>query len=228
MASRSAASLAVLALLLTSSCSAVAEVDPVAIEQRPPTTSSSSSPTSSLVPSTTSSPPVTTSSGSPSPSSTPLRREFSAEESVAPALPCPRDALCLPEHGSEWKYDYMLTIETNATQSCVWVRGETDRMAGERIAIAWPDDHYARFDPLRVFNARGKEIWREGEIKYLNAWWDNGIYGGDGWPRQLIPPECRTERVLLTLDTPHDKPRRQPNGYTAPPSSSSSSLITVP
>ena len=229
------AAVAALALLLLPACGPSAGIDAVRVlsddtSAAPPTTITT---TADQEPSTPPSPSTPT----PSPSSPPTtpRQESPAPDSTAPARPCPPDALCLPEHGTDsipalWKYDYELTIETNAAQSCVWVRGETDRMPGERIAMAWPDDHYARFDPLRVFNAEGTEIWRDGEVKYLNAWWDNGAYGyyDDDWPREHIPAECRTERVLYTLDTPHDQPRRHPNGHTAPPTSSRPSVITVP
>lgn len=137
--------------------------------------------------------------------------------------------LCLPEHGSDgqpamWKPDYRLQIETNAERTCVWVRGETDRMAGERVAIAWNDGFVARFNPLRIYDETGTEVWQEGETKYLRAWWDNSDHG-DSWPRRHIPAECRTEQVLWTMDTPHNSPRRHRNRHMPPESTTTNAPV---
>lgn len=237
MVTRSFIAVVGLALLLTS-CSADAELaSSMAAEQQPPATTSSLSPTSSAAPSISSSPPLSTlsSPAGSTPTLPALRQEAAAPatESTARARPCPPDALCLPTHGTDSepadiRPDFKLTIETNASHDCVWVRGDTDRMTGERIAVAWPEGYYAKFSPLRIFNADGELLWREGEIKYMYGWWDNGAYDyyDDDWPREVIPPKCRTERVLWTLNTPHDEPRRHPGDTTAP--SSTSSVITVP
>lgn len=42
---------------------------------------------------------------------------------------------------------------------CVWLEAAFE---GERMATLWPRDYRVRFDPIRIYDARGRVVMREG------------------------------------------------------------------
>ncbi len=51
------------------------------------------------------------------------------------------------------------TLAGDAAARCVWI----DAGDGTRFAALWPHSYTARFGPLRVYDAAGREVWRAGE-----------------------------------------------------------------
>lgn len=98
--------------------------------------------------------------------------------------PLPPGALKLPSHepdtvpAAAWND---AAITGDATAGCVWIKGSD----GKRYAALWPHGYYAMFTPVRIFNDKGTEVWREGKLKDI---------GGGGSPVHVerIPKQCRT------------------------------------
>lgn len=96
----------------------------------------------------------------------------------------PPGALTLPTHGSD-HYPKSLwsnvDIVTNADHTCVWILGAD----GDKQAALWWPGYYAMFEPLRILDDSGRELWREGQRRDI---------GGGGSPVHVdrIPAKCRT------------------------------------
>jgi hypothetical protein len=72
-----------------------------------------------------------------------------------------------------------LTISGDAATHCVWFAFSD----GVRHSVLWPHGYRARFDPVRIYDAQDREVWREGQVK------DSGGFNTAPWDR--VPPACR-------------------------------------
>lgn len=72
-------------------------------------------------------------------------------------------------------------IVTNADRTCVWLLD----IDGMKFAALWGPGYYAKFQPLRIFDKSGRELWREGQKRDI---------GGGFSPVHVdrIPAKCRT------------------------------------
>lgn len=126
-------------------------------------------------------PPSTTIARSlvPPPGSTPKSTSMSTPPNNE--QPLPPGALLLPSPQSGmttaigWEH---VDIVTNANHECVWLQGRD----GTKRAALWPQGHYALFDPLRVFDESGREVWRAGQLHHV---------GGTTNQIDRIPKKCR-------------------------------------
>lgn len=127
---------------------------------------------------------TTTSSQRPPTSSTTTRRPTRSATSRPPDDDLPHGALRLPAHGeanaSPAGRIANADIVTNADHTCVWIQDGPYKHA----ALWWPG-YYAMFNPLRIFDKDGNELWIKGQLRDI---------GGGFTPYQIerIPPECRT------------------------------------
>lgn len=160
---------------------------------------SSDAPTSETTTTTASAPSsataaLTTSKPAPAPQTTTTTRVSQSQisETKRPIVTTPPQsedalppgALRLPSHESDtvpaaaWD-GAAIVSDTNRT--CVWLRHPD----GKKVAALWPKDYFARFDPLRIFDESGREVWREGQLRDI---------GGGGSPVHVdrIPSKCRT------------------------------------
>ena len=53
------------------------------------------------------------------------------------------------------------TLEGDAATGCVWVAG--DSQEEQRVTVRWPRGYSVEFTPLRLFDAAGQEVAREGQ-----------------------------------------------------------------
>lgn len=142
----------------------------------PPSTTSTAPTISKSAP-----PPLTTTITvlPPKPSSTPK------STSTTSTRPLPPGALRLPSphpFAAASARSGGVDIVTDAKHECVWLQ----RPDGKKLAALWPPDHYALFDPLRVFDGTGREIWREGQLRAV---------GGPAEGISNIPKRCRVGDV---------------------------------
>lgn len=81
----------------------------------------------------------------------------------------------------------VFTVRLDTTQQCVY--GE---MGTDRIGIVWPFGYYAEADPLRVFDADGALVAREGDT----------LRSGGGGIDRTGPPVCGTDSVWVIGQSP--------------------------
>lgn len=77
------------------------------------------------------------------------------------------------------------TVVGSRALGCVWVV-----QGGTRHAAIWPPGFRARFDPVRIYDAQHREVWREGQAIEL---------GGGGGNAAPVPGRCRTGDSALWL-----------------------------
>lgn len=137
-------------------------------------------------------PPLTTTMTTPppKPSSTPK------STSTTSTRPLPPGALRLPSphpFAAAQMRSGAVDIVTDAKHDCVWLQEQEPD--GRKLAALWPPDHYALFDPLRVFDGTGREIWREGQLRHV---------GGPAEGINNIPKQCRVgDTAWLAPGEPH-------------------------
>ena len=92
--------------------------------------------------------------------------------------------LKLPTHGSVG--GRMLASLTgkvvgDPATGCVWLELAVDRT---RVAALWPPDYRVRFDPVRIYDARGRVVMREGTMHSFGG-------GHSGEVAHKVPRGCR-------------------------------------
>lgn len=89
-----------------------------------------------------------------------------------------------------------LRIVGDPRTGCVWWSGATET---RHHAALWPDGWYARFFPLRIYDAHDRLVAIEGKIYDL---------GGGGSPNfvERIKPECRTGKVATWIGSLTPRP----------------------
>lgn len=53
-----------------------------------------------------------------------------------------------------------------------------------RYAVLWPKGYYALFNPLRIFNGSGRELWRQGQLQDVGG-------GFNDYKIERVPAACR-------------------------------------
>jgi hypothetical protein len=101
------------------------------------------------------------------------------------------DAFFLPSHGSEevparGMSDVNVTVDPSS--KCVWIESE-----GSRIAALWPAGFYARLEPLRIYNDKQQEVFREGKRRDIGG-------GPSSVHVDRIPKECRVGATAWWVD----------------------------
>ena len=83
-----------------------------------------------------------------------------------------------------------LNVVGDERTGCVWLAPKG--YGGARYAAFWPRFWFARFDPLRIYDDRGREVWREGRARKLLDATTNATTHG-------VPMECRTSLPVLVV-----------------------------
>ena len=98
-----------------------------------------------------------------------------------PVMSASSGGMLLPTHGARDVPSAALEATVDSRDSCIWLVDRTLR----RIAALWPQGYRAKFAPLRVLDAHGRVVWRQGKWREI---------GGGFSPVHVdrTPPECRT------------------------------------
>jgi hypothetical protein len=72
-----------------------------------------------------------------------------------------------------------IEVVGDSAKDCVWLSQQN----GNRHAVLWPRGYWARFDPVRIYNEKGTQVWREGQPRDLG--------GGGQTMVSRLPPACR-------------------------------------
>jgi hypothetical protein len=81
-----------------------------------------------------------------------------------------------------------ISIDADPDGPCVWAVNP----GGARYATLWPIGYRARFDPLRIYDEKDQEVWREGEPR-----------DSPGQPLgsvDRVPEPCRVGDHVFTMD----------------------------
>lgn len=139
---------------------------------------------------------------SPSPSETeeePSGPETSTPKPSVPPAYCqspdlPPDAMLLPSYDCTKVFPAPalgpVGIEGDASKGCVWI---TNGKGTYRQMALWFPGYWARFDPVRIYDPAGRQVWSELDpLREIGVW-----YAGDSVAR--IPEECRTGDVVSII-----------------------------
>lgn len=73
-------------------------------------------------------------------------------------------------------------MEGDERLGCVWI---FDTDTHERRAVLWPDGYRAAFNPVRIYDPKGKIVWRGGRVHTIGG-------GPSEVHVERIPRACRT------------------------------------
>ena len=149
-----------------------------------PTTSSTRAP----LPSKTQQPtPESSSSKSPAPKASKPAVSPSQPLSSCPSPSVPADGMALPAYDCPNSHPSALLrgvrIEGDASTGCVWIAYPS----GEHRIALWYPGYWARFDPVRIYDTRGRLVWSESDPPrdigggFVEVFWDR------------IPEQCRVD-----------------------------------
>jgi hypothetical protein len=113
---------------------------------------------------------------------------------VAGASPIPDGVHRLPEYrehsfGGDSPQE-SLALAGDERSGCIWLKPKGYEGAG--YAAIWPRFWFARFDPVRIYDENGKEVWREGRARTLLDATTNATSHG-------IREACRTSLPVLIV-----------------------------
>lgn len=141
-----------------------------------------------LVTSSPSTTPMVEPSSEPIPSPTSTPAPTPSDEDTATDEGLPPDAIVLPTHGTNQVSDVLMPnmgIAGDAQLGCVWLVYTEGPAKGDRLTPLWWPGTWARFDPLRIYNHHGVEVWREGQVRDISG-------GGSSVHAERVPPECHS------------------------------------
>jgi hypothetical protein len=107
-----------------------------------------------------------------------------------PTVATPPAEIALPTHEGATPHAGLgaHTLLGNRKLGCVWIVQGT-----RRYAAVWPPGFRARFDPVRIYDAEHRLVWREGQVMELG--------GGPGPQADRVPPRCRVgEFAVWVMD----------------------------
>lgn len=111
-------------------------------------------------------------------------------EAYCPSPDLPSDGMLLPSYDCTNVFPGPVLgpvgIGGDASKGCVWI---THGNGTYRQMALWHPGYWARFDPVRIYDAAGRQVWSEMDPPRLIGFWS----AGDNVER--IPIQCRAVEV---------------------------------